>query len=317
MIEFIKSLNDISSIQDQKNELTLFKIRNGVFNGNRGIRYIRHNNISIAPPILLRMGTAPNEDCDIIDNFENIFLWTDDYGDRNICHWFHEQLPGIILLKQLFDIIPNIKIIVNKHARIKRNIKDVLLMIPNLKMENIYEFDLNNKNGIYAKNIYFSLGNFNKKLALPNKIFHFLKNDCSINIPNSEYKNIYISRRKTKTNTRVLKNMDEISEKVIKKGYTEIFMEDLSMIEKISILNNCENVIMELGAGCINLCFCKDKTKITILMQDSIYNNGFFNNMFSNITSHLKLAFIKGHTISNEHNGDPINTPWYLDSYLI
>lgn len=248
--------------------------------------------------------------------FKNIFLWTDHYGDKNICHWFHEQLVNIVFLYDLYKRIPDIKIIVNKDARILRNIKDVLYFIPNFKKESIYEFDFTDQ-VIEARSLYLGLGNFNSNNA-PCKVYDFFLNVCKYKIvtPPIIYEKIYLSRRNTNTNTRVLQNMEEISNYIIEKGYKEFFLEDLSIQEKISILHFSKSIIMELGAGCINLCFCRPNTELFLLLQDNSFNIGF-KSSFTEILKKLKVTDIKGQTVSNKNNGNTINTPWKLDLSLL
>lgn len=312
----------IVNIKNKAYPIEMATINNSLFIGNNGKRYIKYGNDyskSFLPKIFHRCGSKPNFNTTYVveKEFDNVFIWTDHYGDKNICHWFHEFLLGIVFLKDLYIKYPNLKIIINKNARIKQNIKDVLFFIPNFKKESIYEFDLNNKcNAIKCNKIFVPLGNFTT-YGNPNKIFNYFKNDLRINIISSENQNIYISRRKTKTNTRVLINVDEISEKIINKNFKEIYMEDLTMSEKINILQNSNKIIMELGAGCINLCFCKPNTTIYIMMQNNQRNNSFFSSMFSFLKNKFKIHFIYGIQTSNKTNGNPVNTPWKLDKNIL
>lgn len=245
--------------------------------------------------------------------FKNVFVWSDDFGDRNICHWFKEQLVNIVFLYDLYRLIPDIKIVVYKNARILRNIKDVLYFIPNFKPESIYEFDLGQT--IQAKSLYLGLGKFkSKNNDLPRRIYDFFINTCQYQIvtPSTIYDKVYISRRNTNTNTRILQNVDEISDVIINKGYKEIFVEDLSIQEKISVLHFSQSIVMELGAGCINLCFCRPKTTLFLLFQDNAKNRGF-KGSFKHILKPLTVRDITGTTVSRNTNGNAINTPWQLE----
>ena len=62
----------------------------------------------------------------------------------------------------------------------------------------------------------------------------------------------------TNTNTRVLTNVEEVSNIIVEKGYQEIFMENLSINDKICLFNNCTDIITELGAGMVNFIFCNN-----------------------------------------------------------
>ena len=208
------------------------KISDSFFIVNNNKRYIKTNNNKVViSKILLQEGSMPDTNIPfkIVDSFNNIFIWTEHYGDKNICHWFHEQLNGIVYLSKLYSLYPDIKIIVNKNAPLKKNIKDILNFIPNFKEDSIYEFDIGNDCiAIQSKNIYLNIGSFNYELNLPCKIFKFLLNELNIPINNTKKENIYISRRKTNTNSRKLENVNEISDYILTRGYIEIFMEDLS-----------------------------------------------------------------------------------------
>ena len=89
--------------------------------------------------------------------FSNIFIFTDHYGDKNIFHWFVEQFPVILFLFELIEEFPDIKIILNKYRKesVKNNIKETLFLVPGIKEENIYEFNIEEiGNSIKADNIF-------------------------------------------------------------------------------------------------------------------------------------------------------------------
>ena len=292
------------------------RFSNSFFIVNNNKRYIKtSNNKVIIPRILLQEGTKPNTNTPfkIVDSFKNIFIWTEHYGDKNICHWFHEQLNGIVYLSKLYSLNPDIKIIVNKNAPLKNNIKDILYFIPNFKKESIYEFDISNDCiAIQSENIYLNNGSFDYSLNLPCKIFKFLLDELNVAINSSKIDNIYISRRKTNTNSRKLENINEISDYILTKGYVEIFMEDLSLNEKIDLIYNSKNIIMEIGAGCINLCFCNPNVNILLLTQKTNEMAIFFNNMFYPVIQDKKYSIVYGSTLKDT-NMKGVNTPWVLD----
>ncbi len=317
----IRNTEDTTIFSNDYYNLNIHKIPNCFFIVNNGKRFIKTNNNNvIMPRILLQEGNKPdtNTPFKIIDSFENIFIWTDHYGDKNICHWFHEQLNGIIFLSQLYKFFPDIKIIVNKNAPLKKNIKDVLFLIPNFKEESIYELDIsNNCIAIQSKNMYLNFGSFNYNLNIPVKIFKFFVDELNINPQiddndNQKEEYIYISRRKTNTNSRKLNNIDEISDYIIKNKYKEVFMEDMSIKEKILTIYNSKNIIMEIGAGCINLCFCNPSVNIILLTQKTNEMTLFYNTMFKPVLQGKNINFIYGKRIENE-NIKGVNTPWHLD----
>jgi hypothetical protein len=299
-----------------KYNLNAVKYKNSFFVGVEGKRYIKTENKVIIPKIFLQEGKKPDttQKYEVIENYENIFIWTDHYGDKNICHWFHEQLNGLVLLYNLYKEVSNIKVIVNKNARIKQNIIDVLYFIPNFKKESIYEFDF--KTGckaIKAKNLYLNLGNFNHSFNIPGKMKYFFIESCNIKPEKQNSNKIYISRRKTNGNNRKLINIEEVSEYIIKKGYKEVFMEDLSMKEKLDIIYNSKDIIMEIGAGCINLCFCNKDVNIKIMKQNTYHQDKFYNRFFKPFLYDKKVEFIIGENIKKFKSGNLCNTPWKLN----
>jgi len=82
---------------------------------------------------------------------DRIFLFTESYGDRNICHWMTEQLMVLNHFIHLLNIRENpnehLIILINKNRResMKNMIIDYVKSIPELKTEEILEYDLSGK----------------------------------------------------------------------------------------------------------------------------------------------------------------------------
>jgi hypothetical protein len=102
-----------------------------------------------------------------------------------------------------------------------------------------------------------------------------LKND-KIETP----KKIYISRRSwvhgdlsnigtNYTTRRKLVNEDELVEKLEKEGYTEIFTENLTTIEKILYFANATHVVGAIGGGISNVLFSPKETKLEAIVSPS------------------------------------------------
>ena len=324
MEEFIKNKDPISHIKGEN--LTLNKISNSIFIGDFEKRYIYYNDTFFNSNILQRNNKRKikYENLEIIESFENIFIFTEQYGDKNIFHWINEYAPNFFFLFDLIKILPNIKIIVNKNARLSKNIKQLLLLIPEMKESNIYEFDFNKRCiGIKANNLFIGDDTGRKDGGSPNiiNIWKKIRPIIKIKAINKSLlpKNIYVSRRQTPKpgNGRILINTDEISEYIIKKGYTEVFMENLSIEEKIHLFENCDKIICELGAGIANFFMCKKSVDCIILLQNNIQNRNFFKYSMSpfimSLAARSRHTLVFGKTISQNHNGNPICTPWKLD----
>lgn len=277
----------------------------------------------------LQLNTKINNNNTNISHYENVFLFTESYGDRNICHWFTEQLMVLIylinLLKENNGNINNIKVIINKNRRPSMNtiIKDYLLLVPNLDETNILELDLQDFIQLRCNTLY--LGNAikcNLKNIYPlwNSLHSNLKinNELNNEIFNTKYsKKIYMSRRNIyqpnkQTNTRILKNIDEISNIIVAKGYQEVFTDEIKNIqERIYLFQNLNEIICELGAGMHNLLYCKEGIKLTVLYQNN--NISWLQEYYPLfINKKFKVQIITGKTLNNNHNGNWLNTPWYL-----
>jgi capsular polysaccharide biosynthesis protein len=91
-------------------------------------------------------------------------------------------------------------------------------------------------------------------------------------------KKIYISRRTwihndysnigtNYTTKRKLKNEDELVEYLCKKGYTEVFTENMSTIDKILLFSNASHVIGAIGGGIANVLFSNENTELIALVS--------------------------------------------------
>ena len=326
MDKFIQQQYDGTYSSNDYLMITLSKYVNSHFIGNKGNRLIfnNKNEISIHEGVLMRnqRNFKPLDKINVIENFKNVFIFTDDYGDRNFAHWFYEQFIVIIYLIDLIKYFPNIKIIINKNRResMKNNIKDILLLIPGINESNIYEFDLSGDgNAIKADTIYIGNG---MRCGMPNvyRVWKIIEEKLNlIKDNNSKYGEIlYFSRRKTNTNARKLKNVEEVSNYLVKNGFNEIFLEELSLKNKINLVSNCKKVVLEIGAGLLNLIFLKDTIDVTILIQNSPANHNYLNiwKQFLD-TLPIKYKIIWGKTVEGKRDSNPINTPWELNINLL
>ena len=304
--------------------LILHKFENASFIGGNNIRVVLDSNNKIQNLKPLKRDKNIEEVSNINTEIylANIFLFTDHWGDKNINHWFIEQFPVLLFLFELIIQFPDIKIILNKNRResVKNNIKEVLFLVPGVKEENIYEIEIKNPwfTSIKSDNIFIG----DAMRCGPYKIIKYWNLVCSksdivnnIKATNKKEfsKKIYLSRRITDTNSRVLTNIEEVSKVIVEKGYQEVFMENLSINDKIYLFNNCSDIITELGAGMINFIFCNNNTNLIVLMQES--NKEFYTNFFKPIIlqKNMNVKIIYGETIHNKnHKGHRVNTPWKL-----
>jgi hypothetical protein len=343
-------------------------IENGKFIGYQGRRYLldqnnnfifkdhtleRHyiphiNTLTEINNIFIKFKGNEEQNDDKINNkiikslsFNKVFLFTESYGDRNICHWLTEQLMVLNYLIDLLNNDCNIQVIINKNRRQSMNsiILDYLYAIPELNTKNIVEIDFNddknvliNANKIYVgnalpctlTNIYDCWNKLHSRLNFSLvKVKKDIVKDYDYDYDNSESeckysKKIYMSRRNIykpgkNTNTRVLENCDEISDIIVQKGYQEIYTDELEDLdERNKLFSNLDEIICELGAGMHNLLYCKNGINLTVLYQK---NNITWLQEYYPLFKMKKMnvRIITGETTSHNHNGNWLNTPWKLN----
>jgi hypothetical protein len=123
-------------------------------------------------------------------------------------------------------------------------------------------------------------------------------------------KKIYISRRtwihndKTNLGTdytqrRKLMNEDLLVEKLIENGFEEVFCENLSMIEKIQLFKQADQIVGAIGGGMCNLLFSPSSTKVVCIVSPYFLD---INNRFRFSMDHTSIQYIfdtKVHTLDS------------------
>lgn len=283
---------------------------------------------------------------------DHLFIFTDDYGDRNICHWMTEQLLVLNYLIDLVNVLSTgesteqVFVVINKKPRnsMFNMIRDYLHKVPYLNHNNILEVDLNtgeifsfdSVNNIYVSNDSFLFEAYN--IYVGNAVSNTLHNlysgwQClhSRLISNSESnteanteitfpQHFYMSRRNLldptkRTNTRVLDNLDQVSDIIVNKNYQEIFTDELKNLDdRINLFQNSRSIVCELGAGMHNLLYCNEGITIYVLFQRNNYSwlQEYFP-LFEN--KKMKVMLLVGETTNLNHNGNWLNTPWKIPIY--
>ena len=186
------------------------------------------------------------ESCEL-EELKDIFLFTENYGDRNICHWMTEQL---MVLNYLVDLIQNesscknkdkgnvITVLINKNRRksMKDMIMDYVTSIPDLNHNQIMDYNIGEEiRAISCGTIYLGDAldcNLTNIHPLWDRLHNMLNIDMSEK-PNSLFmlphqNKMYMSRRNIyqpgkNTNTRILENYNEVSDKIVSYKYLESF----------------------------------------------------------------------------------------------
>jgi len=205
---FTNNINDIINIEKDAfyfnkdySNTKLYKYYNSLISGFEGKRVlINHNNkIETGHNVLHRDKEFSNKMNSYVTRIkernslivDNLFVFTDDYGDRNICHWMTEQLLVLNYLIDILNTLNNYKtsndsssdeykvyVLINKNPRnsMFQIIRDYLSKIPLLESVDILEIDLqtgelynyDNINGIYNSINKFSI--LSKNIFIGNSI---------------------------------------------------------------------------------------------------------------------------------------------------
>ncbi len=216
----------------------------------------------------------------IVINNHLFFL---NYNTDNYYHFIYDCLPNLYSFIHLKKYLENLKL---------------LMYYPDQKStfcSFVYEFlDLLNisKNDIVIidpKYIYSSVyistsytHDFDSNLPPRKEIYELyeiitqkaLKENINIDLP----ENIYISRRTflhndfsnigtNYTSRRLMINETNLVEKLVENGYTEIFTEKLSTVQKIHLFNNAKTIIGSIGGGIANIIFSKFECKLIAIVS--------------------------------------------------
>ena len=256
------------------------------------------------------------------------------YNSANYFHFLYDTLPYLVNFFYLKKKNPKIKLLVSPPIKEKKFYKFVLESLKLLKINTndlIYASDkvLYRQLYIGSSLTHDGLSNYppHKKIY---KIINILKSK-STKIENN-FDRIYISRRtwlnpKSKnigtdyTTRRKFVNEDEVYNLFKKRGFKEIFCENLSMIQKINLFKSAKFIAGPIGGGMANVIFSSKKAKVI-----SINSPGFFDVNFrfkycmehANVFHFNHTKFVKKNKsfISNNRAlsiSGGLNSPWQAD----
>jgi hypothetical protein len=219
------------------------------------------------------------------------------YNVENYYHFIYDTLPYLISYIHIRKSIPNLKLLTNYSVGQTKLYKFVseFLDLLNIKESNILiADDITMYTTVYVSSSYTHGNDPNKP---PRKeIYDFYQYIVSL-VPKilNTPKKIYISRRTwvhndltnigtNYTTRRKLINEDGLVERLSLLGYTEIFTESLSTLEKIQLFSNADEVIGSIGGGLVNVLFSKPNCKLFALISPTFLDiNQRFRYSFSNV----------------------------------
>ena len=230
---------------------------------------------------------------DTIENIENPKIITDKvfffiYNFDNYYHYLYDTLPYLYTYLKLKKTDSAIKLLINYPNKDKTEFykfnEEFLFKI--VEKDDII---IHNENNIYEfLYISTSLTHGGLSNSPPRKEIFEIYNTVikNINFDNiqdiykekSEYKKLYISRRTylnndksnigtDYTSRRKMINEDELVDELNKKGFQEIFAENLNTDEKIYLFSNAEQIVGSIGGGMANLLFSPTSVKSYIIVS--------------------------------------------------
>jgi hypothetical protein len=221
-----------------------------------------------------------------ITNYENTPLFFFIYNTDNYFHFLYDTLPYLISYMDLKKTIPNLKLLMQYPNEQRQTFYPFVLEL--LELIDIHKNDivLVNSNTIY-KEVYISTSythDFDSNLPPRKEIYDFYKifvekvTQKQTQSQKETPKKIYVSRRTwlhndfnnigtNYTMKRRMVNEDEYVDYLIQNGYTEVFTEKLTTVEKILYFSNATHVIGAIGGGISNVLFSPKTTKLEAIVS--------------------------------------------------
>jgi len=221
----------------------------------------------------------------ITKNIYNNPLFFYIYNTDNYFHFLYDSLPYLISYINLKKDIPELKLLMQYPNEQKKDFYPFVLEF--LEILNITKEDITIINDYTQyKEIYISTSythDIDSNLPPRKEIYEFYQNIVSIvkqkyNANMITPKKIYVSRRTwlhndfsnigtNYTTRRRLVNEDELVENLKSDGFTEVFTEQLTTIEKIIYFANASHIVGAIGGGISNVLFSPKTTKLEALVS--------------------------------------------------
>ncbi len=210
------------------------------------------------------------------------------YNTDNYYHFVYDTLPYLISFLYLRRRIRGIKLLMSyPNSQAKQFYKFVLEF---LELLEINEGDIFlAKDAVIYNDLYISSSythDIDSNLPPRDEIYDFYHDIISSNkhrLTPPHYKRFYISRRTwlhndfsnigtNYTTRRKLENEDELVNFLVSEGFQEIFTENLSTLEKISLFAEAEIIVGAIGGGVCNVLFSSQQTKLICLISPTFLN---------------------------------------------
>lgn len=253
------------------------------------------------------------------------------YNNSNYFHWIYDTLPYLFSYFRVKKQLPNLKLLISPPEN-KNDLYPFVyetLEILNIPKEDILFLSNNTKyDRVFVGS---SLTHNRQSLRPPHPALWDIISKLKSHKKDTPEK-IYVSRRtwvKNKSENigtdytveRKCVNEDQVVDLFKERGYVEVFAEDLSMTEKISLFSNAKYVAGPVGGGMANLLFCDDNTKVI-----SINSPEFFptNERLKNAMTHTDIKFFDDTKFVSRNDdlvthenalsiSGGLNSPWIVD----
>jgi capsular polysaccharide biosynthesis protein len=205
------------------------------------------------------------------------------YNTDNYYHFIYDTLPYLISYLELKKNIPDLRLLMNyPNSQSQTFYKFVLefLALFNVKQDSLVLADMQTHYAdVYLSSSYTHDHDSN---AAPRREIHALYQNLARNgapdMPADAPRRVYISRRTwlhgdfsnigtNYTTRRRLENEDTLMELLARYGFTEVFTENLSTLEKLNLFSHAEVVVGALGGGVCNVLFSPPETKLLCLVS--------------------------------------------------
>ena len=251
--------------------------------------------------ILHRTKNAIVRICDALAIERGIFLGGN--GSFNYYHWLIEILPKLQYLDDLPEQFINYPLLVSEDIE----------QIPTFK-ETIVLFAPGRKLIILKKNLSYSVGNLIYIDSPSNLPFNLRKDEkfdlayslisrhsityirdvvlanMKIGFANSNHsKKLFFSR----TSERRKYNKEDVLECFLKFGFEEVFMEDISFEEQVSLMHNADVIAGPTGAVWTNMIFCRPGTKGLCWMAEEFGDFSAFSTIANLVDVDLRYVTYK------------------------
>ncbi|HIF9138803.1 TPA: glycosyltransferase family 61 protein [Photobacterium damselae] len=202
----------------------------------------------------------------------SVFIYDYSWGG-NYQHWLITSVSRLFIYFKLKEKIPDLKILhFNKSPKYKMEMlrllgiedDDVLYHDDVAKYNHVYIPRFNSVSGVNISTFAFSMYQKISKEVNFKYRGEFVK-----------YKKIYLARN-DKDGKRPLKNRKKLDYLLNKKGYKKLFLEDLTLEDKIFIFSNADEIIGDFSAGWSHCVFCKPNTKMILIEHDIFKFSKFY-----------------------------------------